>query len=78
MKLGEYLATNRLTQGQFGAMVRAAQPAVSRWVRGVRIPQKLEMGRIFAATNGEVDANDFFDLPKPRKCDCPPKKPKRG
>jgi hypothetical protein len=36
---------------------------VRRYIIGERIPDKERMSRIALATDGQVTANDFFDLP---------------
>jgi transcriptional regulator with XRE-family HTH domain len=78
MKLGEYLKGTGTTQEAFAALLGEKQWVVSRWVTGKRMPGKEKIRRIFGATQGEVDANAFYDLPAPKKCKCPPKSRKKG
>jgi transcriptional regulator with XRE-family HTH domain len=77
MKLGDYLKDTGTTQEAFAAQLGEKQWVVSRWVTGKRMPGREKIRRIFGATNGEVDANAFYDLPAPpKKCKCAPKKRK--
>ena len=40
---------------------------VGRVIAGERVPGPELMGRFYLATNGEVEPNDFYDLPKLRR-----------
>ena len=61
MKLAAYLADRKQTAGAFAKRIRVTQPAVSRYVRGLRVPEPDVMKRIRAETNGAVTADDFYD-----------------
>jgi hypothetical protein len=62
-KLGEWLHKNGLGVREFGEMVGCCWSAVSYFCSGRSIPRHDLMVRIYMATNGEVQPNDFFDLP---------------
>lgn len=55
----------RLTQGELAAALGCSQPYISQIERATHplIPGRELMQRIFALTDGEVEANDFYDLP---------------
>lgn len=61
MKLQAYLYKNKLSQARFGEMCGISQTAVWFYVAGLNIPNKKNMKKIISVTNGEVQANDFFD-----------------
>lgn len=66
MQLVDYRTKHNLTQAEFGERAGLSQAAVARYEAGKRQPQRDEMARIYAATNGEVTANDFAGhLPVP-------------
>jgi transcriptional regulator with XRE-family HTH domain len=44
----------------FGA---ANGSVISRYERGIRIPNREHMRRIYVQTRGAVDPNSFYDLP---------------
>jgi len=68
MKLSVYLKQENITHKQFtencakGGFVFSTH-ALAKWCNGQRIPRKDEMHTIFKATDGNVTANDFYDLP---------------
>lgn len=68
MKINEWLKKEELTHAQFLDMCHknglvVSHSALAKWCRGQRIPRQQEMNTIFKSTNGEVTANDFYDLP---------------
>lgn len=65
--LREYLSKNKLNCSQFAKLIGVTMQAVNRYINNCRTPDKDVMPRIFDATNGEVTANDFYNLSKPRK-----------
>jgi transcriptional regulator with XRE-family HTH domain len=62
MKLQHYLVSKETTQAEFARRIRVKPPTVCRYVKGERIPEPDVMRRIYAATDGNVTANDFMDL----------------
>lgn len=66
MKLKEFLQENNYTQNKFIEAVhkktghRFSQGGLAKYIIGVRIPRKKEMGVIHEFTNGEVSPNDFY------------------
>lgn len=61
MKLSCYLSENNLKATEFAAEAEISLPAVYKYLRGERIPNKRVMPKITKATNGLVTANDFFE-----------------
>lgn len=69
MKLAEYIEETRETHEQLAARIGdCSVSGLRKWLRGERIPQKDQMGRIVAATDGKVMPNDFYEdgTPEPR------------
>ena len=68
MTLSEYLDLTGLSvpalQKKLG--IRTVD-SVYKYLRGDHIPSPEVMARIFKATNGAVQPNDFYDLPKPAR-----------
>lgn len=61
MRLSDYLHKHGLSAAEFGRKAGITnRVTMSRYVRGLRIPRPDEMGRITAASDGEVTANDFY------------------
>jgi transcriptional regulator with XRE-family HTH domain len=70
MKLKPYLQLKKIKSAEFARIIGRNAQNVARYVSGQRIPDKDTMPLIYHATNGEVTANDFYDLPthnQPRK-----------
>ncbi len=68
MKINEWLKKEQLTHAEFlnicnkqGMVI--SHSALAKWCRGHRIPRLQEMNVIYKSTNGEVTANDFYNLP---------------
>lgn len=64
MVIGEYLKRSSISQKDFAILVGVSDQAMSRYCSGKRIPRRDEMQRIYEVTFGEVQPNDFYDLPK--------------
>jgi hypothetical protein len=62
MKLSDFLAERNIKAVDFGPRIGVSPQAVRRYCLGERIPDRKTMARIFGATEGLVDANDFFGL----------------
>lgn len=60
MTLDQFLADRQIKEADFAAKIGATQPTVNRLRKG-QVPGKELMAAIFAATDGSVTANDFFD-----------------
>jgi hypothetical protein len=68
MKLAQYLIDNDITFNEFAGSIGVANgTVVHRYASGKRIPEPAVMARIVEATNGQVQPNDFYDVP-----DTPP------
>jgi len=68
MKINEWLKKEQLTHSEFLQVcnqngMQISPSALAKWCRGHRIPRLQEMYIIFKSTNGEVTANDFYNLP---------------
>jgi transcriptional regulator with XRE-family HTH domain len=64
MALREWRERNGKSQQDVARLVGAANATVvSRWERGVHLPRKDEMVRLYVVTRGEVPPNSFYDLP---------------
>lgn len=60
MTLDQYLTENNETAVAFGARIDRATSTVTRLRNGETKPDQATLARIFAATNGQVTANDFW------------------
>lgn len=65
MKLDDYLSRNAIPGKTFAQTIGTTPVNVSRYRNGKLKPPEDIMRRIFAATNGLVTPNDFYDLPEP-------------
>ena len=63
MRLRTYRERERLTLEQLGERIGRTGVAVSRYETGARVPGPEDMVRIYVATSGAVEPNDFYDLP---------------
>lgn len=63
MKLKAWRKRERYSQARIGEMIGVTDMAVSRYERG-QSPNSAVMRRIVKLTNGEVQPNDFYDLPE--------------
>lgn len=59
MTLNEYIRRNRLTQGQFAALVGCTRTAVTRWLAGNRAPSPQWVAIIIRKTKGSVKVQDL-------------------
>ena len=62
-KLKDYLVRNNLSQADFADRLGVRQASVSRWASGQRTPDWAMIPGIYEATDGELDANSFVELP---------------
>ena len=70
MRLSDYLKAEGMTLAQFGSQIGISASTVHRYATGLRVPKPEVMSRVFAATDGRVTPNDFFDLPTPASQDA--------
>ena len=61
MKLDDYIHERRLTNATFAAMVGVNQSTISRLRKPGRLPTRQVMADIYHATDGLVQANDFYE-----------------
>ncbi len=73
MRLSNYLQKSGHSYEDFAGLIGVTMTTVYRYAKGLRIPDENVMPVIHAVTNGEVTANDFYDLPEVK---CGHKKPK--
>jgi hypothetical protein len=62
--LGAWLYDNRLTLRAFAVLIDSDKATISQICAGNTIPRKALMQRIYVATHGAVQPNDFYDLPR--------------
>ncbi len=69
MKLAQFIKDTNLTHAEFARRIGVSQVAVTRYVRGERVPRPAEMRSIVRETDGQVTPNDFLDddAPHPSK-----------
>lgn len=65
MTLEAYLKSHGIKEADFAALIGVEQSTVNRLKRG-SVPTREVMARIFDATGGDVRADDFFGLPRPK------------
>lgn len=63
MRLAEYLAQEGMTQADFARKIGQEQATIARYCTGKRTPQPEVMRKIVQATRGQVQPNDFYDVP---------------
>ena len=62
MKLETYIASQGLTQKQFGDLVNASQSTISRICEGKVAPSFKLLKKIIEATGGDVSVEDLPDV----------------
>lgn len=60
MRLDQFIASTGQTDTAFAVQIGVTSEAVRRYRNGTRIPDRAVMERIFAATDGAVQPNDFY------------------
>lgn len=60
MNLRPYLDENKISPAEFAKTIKVEPASVHRYLTGERIPRLEILERIVRATNGTVQANDFF------------------
>jgi len=63
MKLQDYLFKKETSIKEFAVELGVSDMAVRYWLNGKRIPTQDVMRNIVEKTNGEVQPNDFFNIP---------------
>ncbi len=58
--LKKYLEKNQITQREFSKKLGVSDGAITRWVKGERIPKMKLIMKIKKETNGEVNPQDFY------------------
>lgn len=72
MKIQQWLSENNLRDAHFAAKAGFSKVQAHRIIKKGKKPSEEEMQAIFAATNGAVTANDFYDLPDQGNVSAPP------
>jgi len=60
MTLEQYLSLTGIKQKEFAEKARLSQSTVSRLIRGKFSPSRDLLSRIYEATGGDVQPNDFY------------------
>ncbi|MCJ8158835.1 helix-turn-helix domain-containing protein [Sphingomonas sp. LaA6.9] len=63
MKLLEWRRSKGLTQQLVADGIDCVLSTVARYEKGLRTPDDATMVRIYVFTEGEVQPNDFYELP---------------
>jgi hypothetical protein len=61
--LGQWLIENNLTLEAFATLAKTNKNQISYYCSGRSIPRRDLMRRIYVLTHGQVQPNDFYDLP---------------
>ena len=66
VKLAKWRKLRGMTQAQLGAAIECSQPYVSQMERANDpiVPGGDLMARIYSLTDGQVQPNDFYELPR--------------
>ena len=64
MDLKQYLEKQGLSISKFAKMFDLPEITVTKYKYGDRIPNKLNMKKIYAVTDKEVTPNDFYKIKK--------------
>lgn len=67
MRLGEYLKTYGLSDGEFGQLIGVDRQSVHRYKTFVRFPKRRVLAKIVEVTSGEVTANDLAAPPSEKQ-----------
>lgn len=62
-KLREWRRARKLTQGAAGEMAGVTRKTWHEWETGKTRPSETQMQRVYVITEGEVEPNDFYNLP---------------
>lgn len=63
MRLDMWLKRNKIWAKDFAPQIGVDGSTLSCWVHKGSIPNKATMRAIYVATAGQVEPNDFYDLP---------------
>lgn len=63
MKLADWRIKSGRTQEGLAAELQKDKATIYRWEKGWRVPGTDDLQAIFIVSEGEVQPNDFFDLP---------------
>lgn len=67
MKLADWRRTKGWTQQELADELGCTISTVARYEGGTRDPEPVTKERIFLLSGGEVEPNDFYDLPRWRR-----------
>lgn len=62
MKLAAWLEHTGTPDNVFARRIEVSKVTLYRFKTGLRVPDREAMARIVAATDGEVQPNDFYDV----------------
>jgi len=63
MQLFEWLPANGVSQRAFAPRINVSQPTLSRYLKGITVPNAITTAKIEEATGGEVTMADWVTLP---------------
>jgi DNA-binding transcriptional regulator YdaS (Cro superfamily) len=63
MQLFEWLPANGVSQRMFAPRINVSQPTLSRYLKGLTIPNAITAAKIAEVTGGEVTMEDWVKLP---------------
>lgn len=63
MNLGDYLTYKKINASKAARELHVSHTAVGHWVSGKRLPRPEQMLFIYRWSRGQVQPNDFYDLP---------------
>lgn len=66
-KLDRWLVDHPTQAETFAADIEVTPMALSRYRSGGRVPKPAQMCLIYKATSGEIEPNNFYDLPTIRR-----------
>lgn len=67
MRFGQYLHDNRISVADAAKALGMLHETVRRYARGERIPRNKAMAAIAEWTEGEVTADDFYEIDESKR-----------
>jgi hypothetical protein len=64
MRLNDFIEKNSPSVEAFALNAGLSADAIRKYLRGERTPRRKSITKIIDATQGQVTANDFYDLPQ--------------
>ncbi len=67
MRLADWRIGSGRTQDMLASELRVDAATIHRWERGTRTPGRDHLQAIFLLSEGQVEPNDFYDMPAWRR-----------